>query len=156
MAVHEPIDPRVRLAIAQWPDDAPRGAVTAFCAEHGISRKTFYLLRSRAATEGPASVLEPKSRRPRTSPARLSEDIKAHALQVRASLEQSGLDHGPISVHAKMTAMGLPAPSPATLARVFRDAGVARAEPKKRFGLCSALASTPPESTLPEAGCTEL
>uniref|UniRef100_UPI00194F3DD3 hypothetical protein n=1 Tax=Mycolicibacterium mucogenicum TaxID=56689 RepID=UPI00194F3DD3 len=23
VAVHEPIDPRVRLAIAQWPDDAP-------------------------------------------------------------------------------------------------------------------------------------
>ena len=129
---NNPVDPRVRLVISQWPDDAPRGAVTAFCAEHGISRKTFYLLRSRAATEGPASVLEPKSRRPRTSPARLSEDIKAHALQVRASLEQSGLDHGPISVHAKMTAMGLSAPSPATLARVFRDAGVARAEPKKR------------------------
>ena len=33
---------------------------------------------------------------------------------------------------------------------------VLRAAPKKRFGLCSALASTPPESTLPEAGCTEL
>lgn len=106
--------------------------MTTFCAEHGISRKTFCLLRSRAAAEGPASVLEPKSQRPRTSPARLGEDIKAHALQVRASLEQSGLDHGPISVHAKMTAMGLPAPSPATLARVFRDAGVARVESKKR------------------------
>ena len=38
MAAHEPIDPRVRLAIAQWPDDAPRGAVSTFCAEHGISR----------------------------------------------------------------------------------------------------------------------
>ena len=33
---------------------------------------------------------------------------------------------------------------------------VLRAAPKKRLGLCSALASTPPESTLPEAGCTEL
>ena len=33
---------------------------------------------------------------------------------------------------------------------------VLRAAPKKRLGLCRALASTPPESTLPEAGCTEL
>jgi hypothetical protein len=32
VAVNEPIDPRVRLAIAQWPDDAPRGAVSTFCA----------------------------------------------------------------------------------------------------------------------------
>ena len=31
-----------------------------------------------------------------------------------------------------------------------------RAAPKKRFGLCSALASTPPESTFPDAGDTVL
>ena len=31
-----------------------------------------------------------------------------------------------------------------------------RAAPKKRFGRCSALASTPPVSTLPDAGTTVL
>ena len=52
---------------------------------------------------------------------------------MRAALEASGLDHGPISVHDKMRAMGLdPLPSTASLARVFRQAGVARAEPKKK------------------------
>ena len=91
------VDPRVRLAIAQWPDDAPRGAVTTFCAEHSISRKTFYVLRRRARLEGPAAVLEPRSRRPRTSPARLPEAVRSQALEVRAALERSGLDHGPIS-----------------------------------------------------------
>lgn len=60
MAVNEPIDPRVRLAISQWPDDAPRGAVSTFCAEHGISRKSFYELLKRARVEGPAAVLEPR------------------------------------------------------------------------------------------------
>ena len=50
--------------IAQWPDDAPRGAVATFCAEHSISRKTFYVLRRRARLEGPAAVLEPRLRRP--------------------------------------------------------------------------------------------
>ena len=45
---------------------------------------------------------------------------------------RSGLDHGPISVHDKMAAMGLEAPSPAWLARIFRQEGVARAEPSKR------------------------
>ncbi len=74
MAASEPIDPRVRLAISRWPDDAPR-----------------------------------------------------------AALESSGLDHGPISVHDKMHAMGLePVPSVASLARIFREAGVARLEPRKR------------------------
>ncbi|MBX9641692.1 MAG: integrase core domain-containing protein [Mycobacteriaceae bacterium] len=133
MAAHEPIDPRVRLAISQWPDDAPRGAVSTFCAEHDISRKSFYELRTRAKTEGPAAVLEPRTRRPKSSPSTLSEEVKAQAVAVRAALEACGLDHGPISVHEKMRAMGLPqVPSTASLARIFCEAGVARPEPKKK------------------------
>jgi transposase InsO family protein len=133
MAASEPIDPRVRLAISQWPDDAPRGAVSTFCAEHGISRKSFYELRKRAKVDGPAAVLEPRSRRPRSSPSKLSDDVKAQAVKVRAALEASGLEHGPISVHDKMRAMGLdPVPSIPSLARIFREAGVARLEPKKK------------------------
>lgn len=54
-------------------------------------------------------------------------------MQVRAALEASGLDHGPISVHDKMHAMGLDSvPSTASLARIFREAGVARLEPRKK------------------------
>jgi putative transposase len=133
VAAHEPIDPRVRLAILQWPEDAPRGAVSTFCDEYGISRKSFYELRKRALVEGPAAVLEPKSRRPRSSPSKLTEEVKVQAVQVRAALEAAGLDHGPISVHEKMRAMGLDqVPSTASLARIFREAGVARLEPRKR------------------------
>ena len=106
--------------------------MTAFCAEHGLSRKTFYVLLARARTDGQAAVLEPKPRRPHRSPSRIGEDVKQQAVAVRAALESSGLDHGPISVHDKMTAMGLEAPSVASLARIFRAAGVARLEPKKR------------------------
>ena len=95
---NEPIDPRIRLAISQWRDDAPRGTVSSFCLEVGISRKTFYALRKRAEVEGPAAVLEPKSRRPHSSPSRISDDVKTQALDVRATLEASGLDHGPIRV----------------------------------------------------------
>lgn len=128
----EPVDPRVRLAISLWPVDAPRGAVTSFCAEHQISRKTFYALASRARRDGPAAVLEPRSRRPNSSPTRISDQVKDQAVQVRAALEASGLDHGPISVFDKMRAMGLEAPSVASLARIFRERGVARLEPKKK------------------------
>jgi putative transposase len=133
VAANEPVDPRVSLVIAQWPDDAPRGAVTTFCAEHDISRKTFYELRRRAKVDGPAAVLEPRTRRPRTSPSKLIDEVKAQALDVRAALESSGLDHGPISVHDKMQTMDLtPVPSIASLARIFREAGVARLEPRKK------------------------
>ncbi len=98
MVAPEPIDSRVRLAISQWPDDAPRGAVSTFCIEHGISRKSFYELRKRARVDGPAAVLEPRSRRPQSSPSTLTGQVKAQAVAVRAALEASGLDHGPISV----------------------------------------------------------
>ncbi|HEY1840450.1 MAG TPA: IS481 family transposase [Mycobacterium sp.] len=127
------MDPRVRLAISQWPDDAPRGAVSTFCAEHGISRKSFYELRNRVTSEGPAAVLEPRTRRPKSSPSMYNDEIKKQAVAVRAALEASGLDHGPISVHDKMRSMGLAlVPSTASLARIFREAGVARLEPKKK------------------------
>lgn len=106
--------------------------MTTFCLEHDISRKTFYALRARARDEGQAAVLEPRSRRPRTSPSRITEDASQQAIEVRAALEASGLDHGPISVHDKMIALGLVAPSVASLARIFRQAGVARAEPRKK------------------------
>lgn len=129
---NDPVDPRVRLAISRWPDTAPRGAVTTFCAEHGISRKTFYLLRQRARNDGPAAVLEPRSRRPKTSPTQITDDVKQYAIEVRAALEGSGLDYGPISVHDKMQQMRLVTPSIASLARIFRETGVARAEPKKK------------------------
>src|SRR3954447_227836 len=133
MAASEPIGPRVRLAISQWPDDAPRGAVSTFCAEHGISRRSFYELRKRALVDGPAAVLEPRTRRPRQSPSQLAGEVKDQAVRVRAALEASGLDHVPISVHDKMRAMGLEVvPSVASLARIFREAGVARLEPKKK------------------------
>ena len=133
MSAVEPVDPRVRLAITQWPPDAPRGAVTTFCAEYGISRKTFYAIKKRAFVEGQAAALEPRTRRPASSPGRLPDEVKRRAIGVRAALEQSGLDHGPISVHDKMRSLGMVSvPSTAALSRIFREAGVARVEPRKK------------------------
>lgn len=117
----------------QWPPDAPRGSVTTFCLEQGISREMFYAIRRRAAVEGPAAALEPRSRRPNRSPGKLTDDAAAQAIAVRAALEQSGLDHGPVSVHEKMRSLGMePVPSTASLARIFREAGVAKVEPRKK------------------------
>ena len=133
MSPVEPVDPRIRLAIARWPDDAPRGSVTTFCLEHDLSRKTFYAIWKRAQLEGQAAALQPRTRRPSRSPNRISDDVKAAAIAVRAALEQPGLDHGPISVHEKMRALKMePVPAVSSLARIFRDAGVARLEPRKK------------------------
>ena len=131
-AVNPLIDASVRLAIAQWDQDAPRGAVTLFCQQQGISRQSFYRIRRRAVEESAQAAAEPRSRRPHSSPERTDDKLIEDALRVRKLLEDAGYDHGPISVADKMEALDLPAPSPATLARAFRRAGVVAEEPRKR------------------------
>lgn len=54
------------------------------------------------------------------------------ALQTRAELLADGWDGGPISVRQEMLQVGLPAPSRATLARIFARAGVVKPSPNKR------------------------
>ena len=102
-------------------------------AEHGISRKSFHELRKRATADVPAAVLEPRSRRPLSSPSKQSGEVKDQALRVSAAWEASGFDPGPVSVHEKMRAKGLPQEPPvASLPRIFREAGVARLEPRTK------------------------
>ena len=61
------------------------------------------------------------------------DEVKRQAIGVRSALEQSGLAHGPISLHEKTRFLGMaPVPSTAELSRIFRDAGVARVEPRKK------------------------
>jgi putative transposase len=130
--INEPVSARVRLAIASWPDDAPWGSVSAFCSDQGISRKTFYAIRTRARTYGQAAALQPLSRKPKTSPKKIPVEVEDLAIGVRLALEESGLDHGPISVHDKMLSLGMVTPSVASLARIFRRTGISREEPRKR------------------------
>ena len=127
---HVPAD--VRWAIANWPVNAERGAITSFCERHGISRSVFYKIRRQAREQGPVGATEPGSRRPHHSPRRTDPDVIEHALAVRAWLEGQGLDAGPLSVVARMKRQGLVPPSRATLARAFAAAGVSKPEPGKR------------------------
>lgn len=60
----------VRWAIANWPEDAERGAVTRFCERHEISRSVFYKIRRRAIEVGPLSVRARMLRQGLTPPSR--------------------------------------------------------------------------------------
>ena len=131
MSAHEP-DPRVRLKVATWPDDAPRGAVVEFCRRHGVSRAWFYKVRAKALAEGSWAALEVGSSRPRTSPARIPTEVAELAVKIRRELAARGLDHGPLSVGAAMERRGLEPPSRATLARVFARSGEVVPAPRKK------------------------
>ena len=126
------VPPNVRLLIARWPDDAPRGAVTGFCRTHGISRSVFYKLRAAADDRGSWNMLEPIRSTPHSSPSATDPVLVAHALRVRDELKANGWDHGPLSVQAKLRTEGVTPPSRTTLARIFPRAGVVRPEPRKK------------------------
>lgn len=122
----------VRLAIANWPEDAPRGAVTAFCSQHRIARSWFYELRARGRTDGALAVVSPRSTAPGRQASRVPVEVEDIAIAIRDQLIADGFDGGPISVHHAMGERGLPAPSRSTLARIFARRGVAVSSPKKR------------------------
>ncbi len=117
--------------IATWPQDAPRGAVSQFCREHEVSRSRFYEIRTAARRHGvlPAVVVPPPTQRPARQTPHLLEDV---AVRIRKELAEQGWDHGPISVRHQMLAQGLPAPSRATLARIFARRGLVVPAPAKR------------------------
>jgi putative transposase len=119
------------MAIVSWPEDAPRGAVSVFCRRHGISRSQFYAIRALGVSVGSVeAVLAPRRRmRPDlVTPAA----VEAAALRIRKELAEDGWDHGPLSVRHQMMQAGLPAPSRATLARIFVRYGAVVAQPQKR------------------------
>lgn len=131
MSIQKP-DPKVRLAVVSWPDESPRGAITAFCRKHGVSTSWFYKVRARARREGQWPAMELETTRPKTSPRATSAEMVRLALEVRSELQDRGYDYGPLSVAAKLRRRGLQPPSRATLARIFAHAGVVVPEPKKR------------------------
>lgn len=122
----------LRLIIATWPADAPRGAVSQFCRENNVSREWFYATQKRLReAEFPASLM-PRSSKPLTSPRKTSDAVERLAIEARMRLAAAGWDHGPISVGFELERLGVKAPSRATLARIFTRSGVVTPQPKKR------------------------
>src|SRR6478735_4011774 len=123
---------RIRHAVATWPENAPRGAVTAFCREHGVSRAWFYQIRSKADAEGSLQALVKKPTVPGSSPALTAPAMVDLLLGTREKLKDEGLDHGPLSVMARLSRQGYVPPSRATVARIFARSGVVVPEPRKK------------------------
>jgi len=99
-------------------------SVSEVCARRGISRASFYRYRRRFLTEG-AEGLEPRTRRPRSSPARITASLEVEictlrcrhprwgARRIRAELRRAGLDAPAIStVHQTLRRNNLVAPQP--------------------------------------------
>lgn len=125
-------DAKIRMLVTTWPDDAPRGAIAAFCRTHKVSPSWFHKIRIETKARGAVAAMELGSTKPKNSPAETNSGMVTLALQTRADLKRQGFDCGPLSVQAKLRRQGLTPPSRATLARIFTRAGVVVPEPRKK------------------------
>src|SRR6478735_5047407 len=104
--------------------------VTALCRELGISRQTLYKYRRRFELEGPIGLVE-RSRRPHTSPQRISAATEAAIVGLRTELR---VDCGAQAIAYHLARHGDPVevPSVATLHRVLVRHGLVTPQPRSR------------------------
>ena len=100
---------------------------------YGVSPAWVSRLMARFRDEGEAAF-EPRSRRPKTSPAQASAVVVAAVLTERDRLVAAGHDAGPETIlwHLQRTATLASVPSRATIARILTRHGRVRPEPKKK------------------------
>jgi transposase InsO family protein len=106
-------------------------SVTAAAAEFGYSRRHLHRLLVRYR-EGGLDALEPRSRAPRSNPARTSSEICEQVIELRRRLSADGLDAGPVTIVWHLEREGLKAPAPATISRILTRAGLVSPQPRKR------------------------
>lgn len=120
---------RARVAVLQVVSD--QLSVTAAAAEYGFSRRHLHRLLARYR-EGGLEALEPRSRRPKTTPIATPEDVRGRVIELRRGLTADGLDAGPVTIAWHLEQEGLSAPSTSTIRRILHQAGLIVPEPRKR------------------------
>ena len=100
-------------------------------ARYGVHRSWVYKLKARYEAEGVAA-LEPRSRRPKTSPTAISDHTAALIIRVRKQLSEVGLDAGPDTIAWHLTHHHDVTVSAATISRYLAKAGLIEPEPRKR------------------------
>ncbi len=98
---------------------------------HDVSRSWLYKLLVRYRREGWAG-LEPRSRRPKTSPTRIANLYEDEIIRIRKELIDGGFDAGAETIHFHMATPGRTVPSVATIWRVLKARGFVTPEPHKR------------------------
>jgi transposase InsO family protein len=105
--------------------------IAGLAAAHDVSRGWLYKLLTRYRLEGEAG-LEPRSRRPKTSPTRIADLYEDEIVRIRKELAEDGLDAGAETIHFHMSTPGREVPSVSTIYRVLVARGFVTPEPHKR------------------------
>jgi transposase InsO family protein len=106
-------------------------SVTESAAQQGFSRRHLHRLLARYR-EGGLDALEPRSRRPKTTPIATPEEVRERVIELRAQLTADGLDAGPVTIAWHLERQGLRVPSTSTIRRILRQEGLITPQPRKR------------------------
>ncbi len=99
--------------------------------DYGVSPRWVYELCRRFDAEGETG-LEPRSRRPRSSPQRIAEGLEDEIVELRKALTDEGLDAGAHTIAYHLTKRHGAAPSVATIWRILSRWGFVTPQPQKR------------------------
>ncbi|HET7048972.1 MAG TPA: IS481 family transposase [Solirubrobacteraceae bacterium] len=120
---------RARVAVLQIV--SKQLSVTAAAAEYGFSRRHLHRLLARYQGGG-LDALEPRSRRPKTTPIATPENVRQRVVELRLQLTADGLDAGPVTIAWHLEREGLPALSTSTIRRILHQSALITPQPRKR------------------------
>lgn len=130
------VDAELAAAVAAYADGGAMN-VSARCRDLGVSTTTFYKYAARFQARG-VEGLFPDSRRPRTSPGRLSAELEDVLVRVRKEEAGAGWDYGADAVLLRLREdpaswpADRPLPARATINRVFEARGLSAKVPQRR------------------------
>ncbi|HEV2362107.1 MAG TPA: IS481 family transposase [Acidimicrobiales bacterium] len=105
--------------------------IKQLAARNGVSASWLFKLWRRYRLEGEAG-LEPRSRRPHTSPARIADRFEDEIVAIHKELADEGFDAGAASVHYHLEKRHPQPPSLSTVFRVLKARGFVTLAPQKR------------------------
>jgi transposase InsO family protein len=99
--------------------------------EYRVSRRWVQKLTARYEAEGEAAF-EPRSRRPRSSPHQIGQELEEEIVALRKTLAEEGLDAGAATIAFHLAARHGRSPAVSTIWRVLTRRGFITPQPRKR------------------------
>lgn len=105
--------------------------VSELAERHGVHWSWIYKLLARYNAEGDAG-LEPRSRRPKSSPSATVTLVEERIVELRKQLDEFGVDAGAETIAWHLKREGIVSPSKATIWRILTRSGFVTPQPHKR------------------------